>query len=104
MSGAHTPGPWVIGDSAKRENCRMIYCDNSGSRVADCSLHDYGINHATAEANAKLIAAAPDLARLLRQAKEMAEFGDINADMEDDGVGWKQWYIDTAAALAKAGV
>jgi hypothetical protein len=37
---------------------------------------------------------------LLADAKRMAEFGDINADMEDDGVGWKQWYADTSNLLA----
>lgn len=39
------------------------------------------------------------LETLLADAKRMAEFGDINADMEDDGIGWKQWYLDVSAAL-----
>jgi hypothetical protein len=39
------------------------------------------------------------LLRLLAEAKNMAEFGDINADMEDDGVGWKQWYIEAREVL-----
>lgn len=41
--------------------------------------------------------------RLLTDAKRMAEFGDINADMEDDGVGWKQWYLDVTVALKEVG-
>lgn len=41
------------------------------------------------------------LVKLLGDAKRMAEFGDINEDMEDDGVGWKQWYIDTARELGR---
>ena len=40
-----------------------------------------------------------ELVRLLADAKRMAEFGDINEDMEDDGIGWKQWYLDVTAAL-----
>lgn len=39
------------------------------------------------------------LTKLLRAATTMAEFGDINADMEDDGIGWKQWYLDTIALI-----
>lgn len=40
-----------------------------------------------------------ELEALLQRAKSMAEFGDINAEMEDDGIGWKQWYADVTAAL-----
>lgn len=41
-----------------------------------------------------------DLEKLLADAKRMAEFGDINEDMEDDGIGWKQWYVDVSEILA----
>lgn len=40
--------------------------------------------------------------RLLAEAKRMAEFGDINADMEDDGIGWRQWYLEVAALKLEA--
>lgn len=46
-------------------------------------------------------AKAEKLAELLQQAVTMAEFGDINADMEDDGIGWKQWYRDVSAILGR---
>lgn len=39
------------------------------------------------------------LEKLLADAKRMAEFGDINASMDDDGIGWKQWYLDVSAVL-----
>lgn len=39
------------------------------------------------------------LEKLLADAKRMAEFGDINADMEDDGIGWKEWYLEVNALL-----
>ncbi len=39
------------------------------------------------------------LEKLLFDAKRMAEFGDINEDMDDDGIGWKQWYLDVKAIL-----
>lgn len=41
-----------------------------------------------------------EMRRLLSNAIGMAEFGDINADMEDDGIGWKEWYVDTRKVLA----
>lgn len=41
------------------------------------------------------------LLKLLSDAKTMAEFGDINEDMEDDGIGWKQWYLDTQQELKR---
>lgn len=41
---------------------------------------------------------------LLVEAKGMAEFGDINENMDDDGVGWKQWYLDVSKALKEAGL
>lgn len=43
------------------------------------------------------------LLKLLADAKRMAEFGDINEDMEDDGVGWKEWYREVSAVLKEAG-
>jgi len=61
-SVAHTPGPWEIGDSAKGESSLMVYCNDSlGSRVADLSICGHGISTAQARANARLIAAAPEL-------------------------------------------
>lgn len=41
------------------------------------------------------------LLKLLSDAKTMAEFGDINEDMEEDGIGWKQWYLDTQQELKR---
>jgi hypothetical protein len=52
-----------------------------------------------ANLNEQAIARISDLEKLLADAKRMAEFGDINADMEDDGIGWKQWYQDVSAIL-----
>lgn len=100
----HTPGPWeVFAASREREN-PGIEGDSGTYSVVMFGGPGEGIQGRTRDerdANAKLIAAAPELLTLLAKAKEMAEFGDINADMEDDGIGWKQWYRDTCAAIAK---
>lgn len=58
----HTSGPWTIGDVCKKESELMVYCDDSlGSRVADCSTSGHGISVEQDIANARLIAAAPEL-------------------------------------------
>lgn len=61
---SHTPGPWML-DPA---HPLMVYCDDAlGSRVADLSQPGHGIPWAQEEANARLIAAAPDLLTLAKQ-------------------------------------
>lgn len=98
----YTPGPWTALPNDYNGKYFVERRDSGyKSLVAECSnILGHG---GSAEANAKLIAVAPELLKLLAEAKCMAEFGDINADMEDDGVGWKGWYIQTRAVLAKAG-
>ena len=59
---SHTPGPWGVGNEDKNESPLMVYCNDSlGSRVADVSMSGHGITTAQDRANARLIAAAPDL-------------------------------------------
>jgi len=63
MSAAqHTPGPWAV------FNGTDIFPDNDlgGDRhIADCFPVQDGIPYAEREANARLIAAAPDLLKAL---------------------------------------
>jgi hypothetical protein len=78
MSAKHTPGPWMVGGDRPGDSSAMalmIYCDDSlGSRVADCSESGHGIPREQDYANARLIAAAPDLLALARQyASECGE-------------------------------
>lgn len=69
----HTPGPWEVGSAAEGSSLhmdRMVYCDDAlGSRVADCSKSGHGISVAQERANARLIAAAPDLLAVARRAE-----------------------------------
>lgn len=62
----HTPGPWHQMNDAQHE-CRVIQ-DNNGQRIAET---DFGFND-NGLANARLIAAAPDL---LAACKAMAIVG-----------------------------
>lgn len=60
----HTPGPWWTGSD---EDAHMVYSGNASTveAVADCGRDD-GDAHAE-EANARLIAAAPDLLMALKR-------------------------------------
>lgn len=60
MSNQHTPGPWRIG------KCRFVVADSEIGTYADDMNHEYYDGYLVAEsikspANARLIAAAPDL-------------------------------------------
>jgi len=65
MKTQHTPGPWKIGDRLN------VYCESLGTWVADCNritnFSDENI------ANARLIAAAPDLLFTIESIKTRAE-------------------------------
>ena len=70
----HTPGPWETGDvkngkPCKGDPCRVFCDDQLGSMVADCDGSQvFLIKPAQKRANARLIAAAPDLLAALREA------------------------------------
>ena len=81
MSAQHTPGPWET--SALSDGTEWTVCVSGGDIIADLALGDG--RHA--EANASLIAAAPDfydvacaLDLLLRQREE--ELGRLSPEME----------------------
>lgn len=89
---SHTPGPW-------RAISLNVWDDNGGERkICNCDvgpLHGY----AEDEANARLIAAAPELLEALQQAeKRLAKYHErdpLNAGL-DNTLGWVR------AAIAKA--
>lgn len=83
---AHTPGPWV----ADHDNVRT---PDDGGMVAKVA----GDTDSQAYANARLIAAAPDLLAALRDL--------VSAEGLPEGYANRAMLIDAArAALAKAGV
>ena len=92
----HTPGPWLIAESVVSRhavtNMRRIRSKNEGlEHGAVCDV--YGIQDGSeASANARLIAAAPDLLEALQ--------GIVSAD---DAHELTQKHIESArAAIAKA--
>ena len=66
----HTPGPWVV--AKDRNKVRRIFAGDSGPQVATASIFANWMPversaeaHAVADANARLIAAAPELLEAL---------------------------------------
>ena len=96
MQTTHTPGPWTIEKSTRTDH-HII----AGRRwIATASNHDF---HPTQEenertiANARLIAAAPDLLAALEALVGEADLGEVDLD-DDDRAKLEQ----ARAAIAKA--
>ena len=95
MKSNHTPAPWSIGDE---NNLYIEIC--IGDAVANLGRQDrYGLHMAFSleqmRANARLIAAAPELLEVLSEMVEMVDIGD------EHGFG-SEWHIKAKAAIAKA--
>ena len=104
---AHTPGPW----SAKRTAVFApdCYAPHEKQKVAECFRHlEGGFMCATideAEANARLIAAAPDLIDALILARNILCGVMMEPDRESSlHAEWRQGLtsIDAAIAMAQA--
>lgn len=67
MEAKHTPGPWDITASAANDG-RLIVEDDIGHPICALSLRGVQGDTRKMSANAKLIAAAPDLLDALRAA------------------------------------
>lgn len=100
MSEKHTPGPWVVGDGG-----RMVLrdvpgiCDgHDGYAVAVTSAHSL-LPVEEARANARLIAAAPDLLAALKALQLQALQSNVNDPANDWG---REALALTRAAIAAA--
>ena len=56
----HTAGPWIV-------EAQGIYANGGNKRVATAMSHEHEIDWPTTTANARLIAAAPELLEALRK-------------------------------------
>ena len=85
----HTPGPWHISDDEQN----VLAKDGTGNRlIAQC----HAGHLPERSANARLIAAAPDLLATLRRLVEVLE-----CDQCTEVRGWEE-YDDARTAIAKA--
>src|SRR5690606_17105998 len=67
MNGQYTPGPWHTSDNGEHLGYRLIYAPD-GYLVADAGRIQRRTD-AEQDANARLIAAAPELVEALRDAR-----------------------------------
>ncbi len=101
---AHTPGPWTFHDRGEDEANNLITTEDGKSGIARPIGHIRGVNLHVGEmrANAKLIAAAPELLDALERLLEEAEAFSVS------GVGFSETCMGhkgpklAADAIAKA--
>jgi hypothetical protein len=76
----HTPGPWVIGDRKPDSHATRICTIVGGSAIhgAAQAVDDW-------QADAKLIAAAPELLEALQELRDLMQ-GVIDGDYEPDSL------------------
>lgn len=89
-----TKGPWEIRSDIPYSNGRVVFHGRWEENVTVCRL--WHSNKDTQEANANLIAAAPEMYEALMQAKEFTE----NLQLPD--AEWSRVLDCIVAALAKA--
>jgi hypothetical protein len=104
MSTKHTPGPWTMhprfDDGA--EVCAIAPVAWCGVATTVGSSGDQSIDAAEARANARLIAAAPDLLAVLRIAQ--AVFADIGDREPGDDLAWCEARAAEALPLVRAAI
>lgn len=92
----HTPGPWAITRySTSDGQLRIVTDDNQALPLASVNYGD-GITMKTTAANARLIAAAPDLLEALKKVLAFAE-APVSMSADHDGI-----LAEVRAAIAKA--
>jgi hypothetical protein len=94
----HTPGPWRVGRGDKKQ----VYSDHGGEcLVAECQ--SCGDSVSEAYANARLVAAAPDLLAACKTAyKRLERFGE-HATIAYGGEGGLSAILWAAIAEAEGG-
>ena len=94
MKTAHTPGPWI--HRTRLDDGANIGCKD-GYAICDMAYKYSSISKDELDADAKLIAAAPDLLAALTSIVTSL------ADQDDEGlIEHAQQMIDARAAIAKA--
>lgn len=97
MEAKHTPGPWRVSAGAV-DNPRLIVENDLGLPVCAMSLRGVHGDTKIMEANARLIATAPDLLAIAMEARALLERGPDTTEAEREDV-WR----GLSEAIAKAG-
>lgn len=99
MSAAkHTPGPWGV---ARRSHCTVLnalFVNGGGDRVARVVVPNTASSIEEYEANARLIAAAPELL----EALQSMPWPERSSGVCHLSAEWLAWQDSVKAAIAKA--
>ena len=96
----HTPGPWKLMPEFHGDHGQYYITDEAdGSEIASVTAW-IGEHRAEAEANARLIATAPELLAALASIAEMTDPDDPESYRSDDREGC----IDAVQAAARAAI
>lgn len=102
----HTTGPWNIGCANVKEEAEIGIHGPGADGFVICDLQADGYDEDTQKANAKLIAAAPDLLDALTQCRaELLSMIDTHNKQDADDGSWLYDYqtvVEADAAIAKA--
>lgn len=90
MTGKYTPGPW------RKRGVNKIVCGPEGNTVAD-------VRYKNGDADARLIAAAPDLLEALRKITLAVAMQDKDQLYPDTREGWMM-AADDIEAIARAAI
>jgi hypothetical protein len=93
----HTPGPWRLETDSSFTKGRHLITDSGGFPRAEVYSAHFSTDRTRAEAlaNAKLIAAAPDLLQFIENWREVICGGDALPQLE----GWARKFNTEALAL-----
>ena len=92
----HTPGPWAISDNMRGiDNLLVAGVTSNAEPIANCGIGKTG------KANARLIAAAPDLLACLIDAVRSLEFAAPIIEAPENSA-YRETIADARAAIAKA--
>lgn len=77
MKPKHTPGPWIVSNIPDDRIKNFVWVIDPNSDLGICKVHTDGDTKDESEANARLIAAAPDL---VSAAMRILELWDNNGN------------------------
>jgi len=80
MAETFTPGPWEPGGTVQNDGGLAVLVTRSRDRIAKAWA---GSDGSTAKANARLIAAAPEMHALLVHVADMETYGYLGEALED---------------------
>lgn len=102
---SHTPGPWKVGavpgnTGKAREILSASRCIAWTASTWDDDMGD--VVTAEDDANACLIAAAPDMLKALQLADNALDYAQAQVDSERDAAALRSWRRDVQRAIAIA--